>query len=56
MRERIEQMQMDGSLEELVEKLIERMQQEDFISVDEPFDRSRQSHHAETKPAKRKVR
>lgn len=43
MRERIEQMQMDGSLEELVEKLIERMQQEDFISVDEPFDRSRQS-------------
>ncbi|HET6840096.1 MAG TPA: VWA domain-containing protein [Candidatus Angelobacter sp.] len=43
MRERLEQMQMDGSLEELVEKLIERMQQEDFISVDEPFDRSRQS-------------
>jgi len=43
MRERIEQMQMDGTLEELVEKLIERMQQEDFISVDEPFDPSRQS-------------
>ena len=43
MRERIEQMQMDGTLEELVEKLIERMQQEDYISVDEPHDPSRQS-------------
>jgi Ca-activated chloride channel family protein len=43
MRERIEQMQMDGTLEELIQKLIERMQQEDFISVDEPFDPSRQS-------------
>jgi Ca-activated chloride channel family protein len=43
MRERLEQMQMDGTLEELVEKLINRMQQEDFISVDEPFDRTQQS-------------
>jgi len=43
MRERLEQMQMDGTLDELVEKLIERMQQEDFISVDQPFDPSRQS-------------
>src|SRR5207302_4192280 len=40
MRERLEQMQMDGTLEELVEKLINRMQQEDFISVDDPFDRT----------------
>jgi Ca-activated chloride channel family protein len=43
MRERLEQMQMDGTLEELVEKLINRMQQEDFISVDEPFDRNQQA-------------
>src|ERR1700694_5645957 len=43
MRERLEQMQMDGTLEELVEKLINRMQQEDFISVDEPFDSTKQS-------------
>ena len=35
MRERIEQMQMDGTLEALVEKLIERMQKEDFISTDQ---------------------
>src|SRR5437763_15939002 len=36
MREKLEQMQMDGTLDELIEKLINRMQQEDFISVDEP--------------------
>ena len=42
MRRQIEQMQMDGSLEELVNKLVERMQQEDFISVDQP-DRSKPS-------------
>src|SRR5215813_3059333 len=43
MREQLHQMQMDGSLDELIEQLIERMQQEDFISVQEPFDPSRQS-------------
>jgi Ca-activated chloride channel homolog len=43
MRERIEQLQMEGTLDELVEKLIQRMQQEDFISVDQPYDRSRPS-------------
>src|SRR5215510_8792252 len=42
-RERIEQMQMDGTLDELIQKLIDRMQQEDFISVDQPPDRARQS-------------
>ncbi len=35
LREQIEQMQMEGQLDELIEKLIERMQQEDYISVDE---------------------
>src|SRR5246500_2556640 len=43
MRERLQQMQMDGTLEELIEKLIERMEQEDFISIDEPHDPSKQS-------------
>jgi len=43
MREHLQQMQMEGSLDELIEQLIERMQQEDFISVQEPFDPSRQS-------------
>jgi Ca-activated chloride channel family protein len=43
MRERLQQMAMDGQLDELIEKLIERMQQEDYISIDEPPDPSRQS-------------
>jgi Ca-activated chloride channel homolog len=43
LRQQIEQMMADGQLEELIEKLIERMQQEDYISVDEPHDRARQS-------------
>jgi Ca-activated chloride channel homolog len=43
MRERLQQMQMDGALEELIEKLIERMQQEDYISIDQPPDPTRQS-------------
>jgi Ca-activated chloride channel family protein len=36
-------MQMDGELEELIEKLIERMQQEDYISIDQPHDPAKQS-------------
>ena len=43
LRQQIEQMMADGQLEELIEKLIERMQQEDYISVDEPHDPARQS-------------
>ncbi len=43
MRERLQQMAMDGQLDELIEKLIERMQQEDYISIDEPPDPSRQA-------------
>jgi Ca-activated chloride channel homolog len=43
MRERLEQMQMEGQLDELIEELIERMQQEDYISIDEPHDPARQS-------------
>jgi len=43
MRERLQQMQMEGTLDELIERLIERMQQEDYISVDQPHDPSKQS-------------
>jgi len=43
MRERLEEMYMNGEMEELIEKLIERMQQEDYISIDQPHDPSRRS-------------
>ncbi|HYT21587.1 MAG TPA: VWA domain-containing protein, partial [Candidatus Polarisedimenticolia bacterium] len=43
MRERLQQMQMDGTLDELIEKLIERMEQEDFISIEDPPDPSKTS-------------
>jgi Ca-activated chloride channel family protein len=43
MRERLQQMAADGELDELVEKLIERMQQEDYISIDQPPDPSQPS-------------
>jgi Ca-activated chloride channel family protein len=43
MRDRLQQMQMEGQLEELIENLIERMQQEDYISIDQPHDPSKQS-------------
>jgi Ca-activated chloride channel homolog len=59
MRERLQQMAADGELDELIEKLIERMQQEDYISIDRPYedqppDPSRQSgvggHLGENQP------
>ncbi|HVN20259.1 MAG TPA: VWA domain-containing protein [Dongiaceae bacterium] len=43
LRQQIEQMMAEGQLDELIEKLIERMQQEDYISVDEPHDPARRS-------------
>jgi Ca-activated chloride channel homolog len=43
MRDRMQQMQMEGGLEELIEKLIERMEQEDYISIAQPHDPSKQS-------------
>ena len=43
MRERLQQMAADGELDELIEKLIERMQQEDYISIDQPPAPSRPS-------------
>src|SRR5439155_11067151 len=35
--------QMEGKLEELIEQLIERMEQENYISIDQPHDPSQQS-------------
>ena len=43
MREQLEQMQAEGKLEELIEQLIERMQQEDYISIDEAHDPAKRS-------------
>jgi Ca-activated chloride channel family protein len=43
MRERMLEMAMNGQMEELINQLIERMQQEDLISIDQPHDPSRQS-------------
>jgi Ca-activated chloride channel family protein len=48
MRERLEQMQMDGTLDELINQLIQRMQQEDYITVDDPHDPSRSSVGGQT--------
>jgi Ca-activated chloride channel family protein len=41
--EQIEQMRNDGTLERLIQKLIERMEQENYISIDQPHDSSKQS-------------
>jgi Ca-activated chloride channel family protein len=38
LRQQLQQMQGQGSLDELIEKLIQRMQQEDYISIDQPHD------------------
>src|SRR6184192_204255 len=43
MRQRLQQMQMDGTLDELIEQLIERMEQENYISIDQPHDPSKRS-------------
>src|SRR5258708_2043135 len=43
MRDRLDQMQMEGELDQLIEQLIERMQQEDYISIDEPHDPAKNS-------------
>jgi Ca-activated chloride channel family protein len=43
MRERLQQMHTEGKLDELIEQLIERMEQENYISIDQPHDPSQQS-------------
>src|SRR5215469_7434783 len=44
MQQQIEQLRQQGKLDELIEKLMNRMEQEDYISVDQPFDPSKQSN------------
>jgi Ca-activated chloride channel homolog len=43
MREQLQRMQAEGALDDLIEQLIQRLQQEDFISVDQPHGPSQQS-------------
>ncbi len=43
-KERLKQMQAEGGFEELLEKLIDRMEQENYITVDQPYDQTRQSN------------
>src|SRR5213079_629467 len=43
LREQLQQMQAEGALDDLIDKLIERMQQEDYISIDQPHDLAKQS-------------
>ena len=43
MQQQLEQMRNDGALEQLIQKLIERMEQENYISIDQPHDPAKQS-------------
>ena len=43
MQERLREMQMDGTLDELIEQLIQRLEQEDYISLDQPHAPSERS-------------
>jgi Ca-activated chloride channel family protein len=43
MQQRLQQMQNDGTLEQMIDRLIERMEQEDYISVTPPPDPAKQS-------------
>src|SRR5213592_2878148 len=43
MRQRLQQMQAEGALDDLIDKLIERMQQEDYISIDQAHDPAKRS-------------
>jgi len=43
MQQQLDQMRNEGSLDQLIRKLIERMEQENYISIDQPHDSSKQS-------------
>ncbi len=43
-KERLKQMQAEGAFDELLENLIDRMEQENYITVDQPYDQTRQSN------------
>ena len=41
MQEQIENMYLEGKLDELIEQIIQRMQQENYVSIDQPHDPSK---------------
>jgi Ca-activated chloride channel homolog len=43
LREQLEQMRAEGSLDQFIDQLIQRMQQEDYISIDQPHDPAKRS-------------
>ncbi len=43
MRQKLEELKQDGKFEEVLEQIVERMEQEGYIKVDKPFDRSKTS-------------
>jgi Ca-activated chloride channel family protein len=43
LQEQLDQMRMDGAMDELIERIIERLEQEDYISVDQPHDPTKSS-------------
>jgi Ca-activated chloride channel family protein len=43
MQQQIEDMYLEGKLDELIEQILQRMQQEDYVSIDQPHDPSKQS-------------
>jgi len=43
LREQMQRLQAEGKLDELIEQLIDRMEQEDYISIDQAHDPSKQS-------------
>jgi Ca-activated chloride channel homolog len=43
MQEQIDQMEAEGRLDELVDQVLARMQQEDYVNIDQPHDPSKES-------------
>src|SRR5205807_1855854 len=43
LQEMLDQLQQDGRMDELIEQIMQRMQEEDFISIDQPFDKTKSS-------------
>lgn len=41
MQQQIESMYLEGKLDELIEQILQRMQQEDYVSIDQPHDPSK---------------
>jgi Ca-activated chloride channel family protein len=43
MREQLQQMQAEGTLDDVIDQLLQRMEQEDYISIDDPHDPTKPS-------------